>query len=60
MTGIKDTRKCTETEHHWINPYPYPYTDEVCAKCYMTYDAFEDTQPEMVVEVRSVQEIRPF
>jgi hypothetical protein len=20
-------------EHNWINPFPYPYTDEVCSYC---------------------------
>jgi hypothetical protein len=59
MTGIKDTPRCSDNEHNWINPYPYPYTNEVCSKCYMTDDEYEDTQPLVEYEVEVSNE-RPF
>ena len=64
MTGkkfvpIKDTPKCVDDKHEWINPYPYPYTDEVCARRHMTDSEYQDTQPLVEYEVE-VSNDRPF
>lgn len=55
MTGRK---YCKETEHIWYNPEPH-WTGSVCAKCNMDGGEFEDSQPEVEIEIE-VSNDRPF
>ena len=49
---------CKETEHVWYNPEP-TWTGSVCAKCNMDGAEFEDSQPEVEIEIE-VSNDRPF